>query len=62
MTINKSQCKSLSNVGLYMLNTNFPHGQLYVVISRVRSISNLKILTLDKEGKCMNSIINVVYK
>ncbi|AES87915.1 PIF1 helicase [Medicago truncatula] len=37
MTINKSQGKSLDNVGLYLPRVVFSHGQLYVIMSRSRA-------------------------
>lgn len=37
ITINKSQGQSLDYVGLYLLQSVFSHGQLYVVISKVKS-------------------------
>ena len=36
MTINKSQSQMLFEVGLYLPRPIFTHGQLYVVISRVK--------------------------
>lgn len=62
MIINKSQGQSLSNVRIYLPTLVFSHEQLYVVISRVRSKQGLKILALNKEGKCSNIVSNVVYK
>ncbi|KAL6494072.1 hypothetical protein OROGR_031981 [Orobanche gracilis] len=61
MTINKSQGQSLSNVGLFLRNPVFTHGQLYVAVSRVRSKRGLKILILDDEGNVASSTQNVVY-
>ena len=53
MTINKSQGQSLKQVGLFLPRPVFTHGQLYVALSRVKSIQRLKILlpnenSLDK--------------
>ncbi|KAF1890244.1 hypothetical protein Lal_00025577 [Lupinus albus] len=62
MTINKSQEQSLASVGLYLPRLVFGHGQLYVAFSRVQSMEGLKILKDDKEGKTMNTTINVVFK
>ena len=61
MTINKSQGQSMSNVGLYLPNPIFSHGQLYVVLSRVKSIDGLKVLILNKEKEATNVTTNVVY-
>ncbi|KAL6538239.1 hypothetical protein OROGR_012227 [Orobanche gracilis] len=61
MTINKSQRQSLFNVGLFLRNPVFTHGQLYVEVSRVTSKRGLKILILDDEGKVASSTQNVVY-
>ncbi|KAI9102195.1 hypothetical protein K1719_023705 [Acacia pycnantha] len=62
MMINKSQGQSLSNADLYLPSPIFSHGQLYVAMSRVKNFSSLKILILNKFGKCSNTIINVVYR
>lgn len=62
MIINKSQDQSLSKVGVYLPTPIFSHGQLYITIFRVHSKRCLKILTLDKEGKCSNVVTNIVYK
>ncbi|CAG8848018.1 41650_t:CDS:1, partial [Gigaspora margarita] len=44
LTINKAQGQILSYIGLYLPNPVFSHGQLYVVMSRVREQRNLKVL------------------
>ena len=62
MTINKSQGKSLSHVGIYFPRPVFTHGQLYVALSRVTSKSGLKILALDDKGEVSTKTKNVVYK
>lgn len=62
MTINKSQGKTLAKVGLFLPRPIFSHGQLYVVVSRVKSRKRLKILITDKRGKPQDSTMNVVYK
>ncbi|XP_028767101.1 uncharacterized protein LOC114724813 [Neltuma alba] len=62
MTINKSQGQSLTHVGLYLPKPVFTHGQLYVALSRVRSMDGLKVVVDDQDG-CFKSITtNVVYK
>ena len=62
MTINKSQGQSLRNVGIYLSKPVFIHSQLYVALSRVRSMQGLKIYipTRSTEGKAKTT--NVVYK
>ena len=62
MTINKSQGQSLSYVGLFLPKPIFTHGQLYVVVSRVKSKSGLNILILDENEKPSNITKNVLYQ
>lgn len=51
MKINKSQWQSLSHVGLFLPRPVSSQDQLYVVVSRVKSKSRLKMLTCDEENK-----------
>ena len=64
MTINKSQGQTIPNVGIYLPEPMFSHGQLYVGLSRGVSRSTTSILAkpkekLDPTGK---STKNIVYK
>ncbi|RDX77118.1 hypothetical protein CR513_42823, partial [Mucuna pruriens] len=49
-------------IGLYLPKPIFPHGKLYVAISRVKSSKDLRILILDDEGGTYCSTTNVVYR
>lgn len=62
MTINKSQCQTLGNIGLYLERLVFSHGQLYVVVPRVKSKKGLKVLCCDKDSNYTNTTTNVVYQ
>ncbi|GJV31200.1 ATP-dependent DNA helicase PIF1-like protein [Tanacetum coccineum] len=62
MTINKSQGQTLTQVGIFLQRPVFSHGQLYVVVSRVKSKKDLKILCFDEDEKYAKSTTNVVYK
>jgi hypothetical protein len=44
MSINKSQGQSVNYVGLDLRNAVFTHGQLYVAVSRVTSVHNIKAI------------------
>ena len=58
MTINKSQGQTLDQVGLYLEDQVFTHGQLYVALSRVRSIQSIKVYL----GPGQENTKNVVYR
>ena len=62
MTINKSQGQTLLNVGVWLSDTCFSHGQLYVAVSRVGSPSSITLAIRPIDDKPVNSTSNVVYK
>ena len=59
MTINSSQGQSVRYVGLYLCNSGFAHGQLYVAVSQVTSVHNIKAVW-DKEA-LITKTKNIVY-
>jgi ATP-dependent DNA helicase PIF1 len=46
MTVTKAQGQTIPNVGVYLPEPVFSHGQLYVALSRATSRSNIRILSL----------------
>jgi ATP-dependent DNA helicase PIF1 len=68
MTVNKAQGQTISNVGVYLPEPVFSHGQLYVALSRATARSKVKILAIPvtdekkkkkkKKGVERNSAIN----
>ena len=59
MTINKSQGQTLNKLGLYLPQSVFSHGQLYVALSRITSYQYIKVLICDDYHDCQTK--NVVY-
>jgi hypothetical protein len=59
MTFNKSQGQSVKHVGLDLRRPVFSHGQFYVGVSRVTSVSNLKVIWEDTEREPKTK--NIVY-
>ena len=62
MTINKSQGQTLQNVGVWLNDGCFAHGQLYVCISRVGSPHSIKFAIRRIDGNPPNATSNVVYR
>ena len=60
MTINKAQGQSVKHVGLDLRTPVFTHGQLYVGISRVTSVGNIKVIT-DPDEAVEGRTKNIVY-
>ena len=58
MSINKSQGQSVKHVGLDLRNVVFTHGQLYVAVSRVMSVRNIKAIWDSKlDGPVTKNIV-----
>jgi ATP-dependent DNA helicase PIF1 len=77
MTVNKAHGHTIPNVGVYLPEPIFSHGQLYVALSRVTARSNINILAIPAvDGKkrsrkgvrknpaidCGTCTKNIVYK
>jgi len=54
MTVNKAQGQTIPNVGVYLPEPVFSHGQLYVVLSRATARSNIRILAVPTAEKDVN--------
>ncbi|KAL6124783.1 hypothetical protein ACLB2K_077292 [Fragaria x ananassa] len=64
LTINKSQGRTIPNVGIYLPDHVFSHGQLYVALSRGVSKATTRVLVKkgSLEGEEGVFTTNVVYK
>ena len=62
MTINKSQGQTFDNVGIFLPEPVFSHGQLYVAFSRARSLHGVKIKIGNSDDGKEQVMKNVVYK
>ena len=64
MTINKAQGQTIPNVGVYLPESVFSNGQLYVALSRGTSRENTKVLV--KPARKFNRVgvytSNLVYQ
>ena len=61
MTINKSQGQTLQNVGVWLYDNCFSHGQLYVAISRVGSPNRIKLAIRKTDDLPDGATANIVY-
>ena len=64
-TINKSQGQTLTKVGIYLLQSVFLHGQLYIAMSRVKSYNGLQftLVAASVNSMAMTSYTNnIVFK
>jgi hypothetical protein len=52
---------TLSTIVVYLKKLVFTHGQLYVIVSRVTSKDELKILIQDDNGEATYETQNIVY-
>ena len=59
MTINKLQGQSYDQIGIYLRNEVFSHGQLYVALSRGRHPANIKVANDNNEA--VETVKNIVY-
>ena len=64
MTINKAQGQTIPNVGVYLPDSVFSHGQLYVALSRGISRETTKVLVRPTKQFRQDGVYtsNVVYK
>ena len=51
MTVNKSQGQTIPNVGVYLPEPVFSHGQLYVAMSHATARANIRILVVPPNAE-----------
>ncbi|CEG84492.1 Putative PIF1 [Rhizopus microsporus] len=56
MTINKSQGQSLKHVGIDLRRPSFMHGQLYVALSEVTSLSGISVFLPESSNTANNAV------
>lgn len=61
MTINKSQGQTLSKIGIYLPRPVFSHGQLYVALSRAKSIDGIKVFISNPDNEYPHFTQNIVF-
>ena len=62
MTINKSQGQTLTQMGIYLPQPVFSHGQLYVALSRITSYHSIKVLINDNQDCTKNVVYNEIFQ
>ena len=58
----KSQGQTLQNIGVWLNDSCFAHGQLYVAVSRVGCPSKIKFAIRKLHGSPSTATRNVVFK
>jgi len=61
MTINKSQGQTFKHIGIFLRDSVFSHGQLYVALSRVGTRSGVNIMVKDGWKECSGNAPAGVY-
>ena len=61
MTINKSQGQTLRNMGVWLIDSCFGHGQLHVAVSSLGSPDCIMLAIRKSEDGAENATSNVFY-
>jgi ATP-dependent exoDNAse (exonuclease V) alpha subunit len=59
LTINKSQGQTFDKICLYLSRPVFSHGQLYIALSRVRSLDSLSVVS-EKNPEIDNCVFREI--